>query len=123
MAEVGVTGVRRARRRVEGLSDLMIPPRSSRLPAASFRSNIRGGQGTAVGETKTRAGTYLSLGRAFPMSQQSPHSGTSTFSSDATSPNGLTGNGSTAGVKPLRHVLEFERPLAQLEQQIHELEA
>ena len=36
------------------------------------------------------------------------------------------GNGSAAAgssAKPLRHVLEFERPLAQLEQQIHELEA
>jgi len=32
-------------------------------------------------------------------------------------------NGSSNGSKPLRHVLEFERPLAQLEQQIHELEA
>ena len=60
------------------------------------------------------------------MSQQTPHSGTSTLSSDTGSQNGLNGNGPAGthgGTKPLRHVLEFEKPLAQLEQQIHELEA
>src|SRR5687768_11273569 len=39
--------------------------------------------------------------------------------------NGGNGNGNGGGgaVRPLRHVLDFEKPLAQLEQQIVELEA
>src|SRR4051812_28063306 len=38
--------------------------------------------------------------------------------------NGYTnGNGPATGRPALRHVLDFEQPLARLEQQIHELEA
>src|SRR5688500_7353500 len=52
------------------------------------------------------------------MSQQSTHALTQSGST-------LTGGpaGNSGGTRPLRHVLDFEKPLAQLEQQILELEA
>jgi acetyl-CoA carboxylase carboxyl transferase subunit alpha len=60
------------------------------------------------------------------MSQQLPPSDTASLALD-TNANGHASRGqataTNGSAKPLRHVLEFERPLAQLEQQIHELEA
>ena len=109
--------------------DLKPLPPSSRLPDSVFRSCERGATGTNVRETHRRSGTYLSLGRTFPMSQPLSPSEAAGISSETNGHvNGHAGrsNGSASSngsAKPLRHVLEFERPLAQLEQQIHELEA
>jgi hypothetical protein len=104
--------------------DLMTLRPSSRLPAVSFRSYERGAKGTNATETHRRSGSYLSLDRTFPMSQPLSPSDTANSFSDSNGSGPGNGHGSANGsAKPLRHVLEFERPLAQLEQQIRELEA
>src|SRR5947207_2916500 len=99
---------------------------SSRLPDVSFKSCQRGAKGTNATETHRRPDSYQFPGRTFPMSQPLPPSDAASLASDP-SANGLGSRSPATPVNgsamPLRHVLEFERPLAQLEQQIHELEA
>src|SRR4051812_41916670 len=96
-----------------------------RYPSLSVRPSVQRGAWPSGSEQieRSTSGQFVSAGRTTFMSET--NSTTSTTSHVRTSEprpasNG-SGNGAPAAIS--RHVLEFERPLAKLEQQIHELEA
>src|SRR5688572_24734223 len=71
------------------------------------------------------AQSTMTIHPAEGVGQSTTHSRQANGFADAGNGGNGNGNGSVTGspLRPLRHVLEFEKPLAQLEQQIIELEA
>src|SRR5688500_2800955 len=58
-----------------------------------------------------------------PAGNNMPELSTLSDAPAAAAPSSYPGSAARGAARPLRHVLDFEKPLAKLEQQIHELES